>query len=128
MEWIEQTDAIKMVRWGAYLPDDNKENFVLIEKGKSIIGEILDISMRDLQNDEGETVQKPSITMRIDGTEDEQVKFITPKRLQTALGLNPNWKKNKVAEIGDLVKIQYLGVNKEVKGKPHLFEVYWAKK
>ena len=125
VDWLNQEDTTKMVRWGALKPDETEADVFLVKKGQSLIGEIISLSMRDYENDDGETMSKPAIVMKLDdGTE---VRFTAPSRLHTELGLKDGWKKERVAKDGDIIKIDYLGVFKEAKGTPHLFEVHWKK-
>ena len=128
-QWIEQIDTTKQVRWGVYQPEDIKDNFYLVKKGEAFIGKIRTLVMRELEQDDGEKVEKPDITMLLGEIvdnkfipDDTEIRFICHARMQTDLGLNPSWTKDKIAQLDDILKITYTG--KE--GRAHTFNIqFW---
>ena len=114
-----QADATVWIRWGAMGEDDDPEFTYLVKKGAVIIGTIKNI------NDSTTYPDKKILVLELDTG--EEVRTMTPSRLQTQLGLSKNWKMKYVAEIGTRVAIKYLGINKEAEGKPHLFDCKFGK-
>jgi len=122
--WNEQKDATRIVRWGQIEAEDDKDAVFLVKKNSDLIGKVKTLEILTLKDPMGNEVYKPSISMELDGKTDEFVRFICPSMLQTELGLNTKFMKERTVTVGDTVKITYLGKKKEK--NMHLFKVAFA--
>lgn len=125
MEWIEQKDATKIVRWGQLEGEETKDSVYLVKKNEDLIGTVKSIDLLHLKNMTTQALEdKPALIIELQNK--ETVRFITPTMLMTDLGLNPKMVKEHKVSVGDLVKITYLGKKKEK--NMHLFKVLFGKR
>ena len=124
MEWIEQKSMSKFVVLENYKKEYEQERQLLIKKGDIFYGKILDIF--DNPHFDGKAIRfevcdENGKSQKIEAT------WSLSSYLVGDLGLNPDFIRERIAEVGDLVRIQYLGRDETREGKPYRYDVKFAK-
>lgn len=122
ISWEEQTSSTKFVVYDKYLEDYDKERQVLLKKGDAIVGQIESFFTNQFGNQ--------AISLKImdgDKITAEKVNMNIPTYLNTALGFNEEYPRERVAKVGDVVKIQYNGRDETKEKKPYMFKVFFGK-
>jgi hypothetical protein len=127
MEWIEQHSATVWIRWGEYKADDDKDHLHSVPANTNILVEIQNID--EHPTDEGKYIVRSEILSSKGEKTGKIVSFTPPGRLQSLMGLNPNFIMDHIAQPGDIMQVTYKGLTlKTQRGKAHDFELKFAKK
>jgi hypothetical protein len=127
MRWQEQKDARIWIKWGTKGESFDPETNILVKKGEELLGRILNI--RPPENEE----ESYRVELEI-GEFDKSDKFVKngnyvnfscPTYLRSALGFNPDFRRKRIAEVGDIIRIQYDGQDTKHRNA-HQFQVFFA--
>ncbi len=131
MAFVRPSNAVPFVVWGEYKEGKAEENQYLIKEGETIIIMVDEINESEylpgknyilgtLMETEG-TGEKATIKSL-----EKQVTMTPPGYLETNLGWNPKYKKDKTIGVGDVFMATYKGRDLTKPNEPYTFDYqFW---